>query len=88
MRVMTSSLELEPLAIACACSSVASPCKPLVEARTASRAKLLVLVVADRRGRIGLRFGARDRAALRDDRRVGDRLGQVGEQLGHRRGRP
>jgi hypothetical protein len=78
-------LEIEPVAIGLRSSSLRLRAARL-EPGARVAAQLLVLVVAEaRQDRLALRRG--DRAALGDDGGVGDRLGQVGEQLGHRRGR-
>ena len=76
-------LEVEPLAIA-RLLLLASSGKPRVEPGMGIGAELLVLVVGQaRKDRPALRSA--DRAALSDDRRVRDRLGQIDEQLAHRR---
>ncbi len=74
-------LILEPLAIARPVL-VGTPDEPLVEPGVRVGAELLVLILPEpRKDRPAL--GRGHRASLGDHRGVGERLGQIGEQLGH-----
>ncbi len=75
-------LEIEPFAI-CGLLILRLALEPQLQARMRLAPQRFVLVIAEaREDRSAL--GRGDGAALGDDGRVGDRLGQVGEQFLHR----